>query len=97
MEEVERTHTTRKDIDNLNKELLGRIEGISECNMDEGIGKTLRGKCKAVPICPNRRNPPFKIKAHKVDMTIFQNIDGYNYFWYELMPNDTKYTRFSLY
>ena len=71
MEEVERTHTTRKDIDNLNKELLGRIEGISECNMDEGIGKTLRGKCKAAPICPNRRNPPFKIKAHKVDMNIF--------------------------
>ena len=71
LEEVERTHTISKDIDNPNKELLGRIEGTSECNMDEGIGKKLRGKCKAAPICPNRRNPPFKIKAHKVDMTIF--------------------------
>ena len=77
MEEVERTHTISKDIDHPSKELLGKIEGISECNIDEGIGKTLRGKCKAVPICPNRRNLPFKIKAHKVDMNIFHksNID----------------------
>ena len=71
MEEGERTHTIRKDIDHPNKELLGNIEGISEYNIDEGIGKKLRGKCKAVPICPNRRNPPFKIKAHKVNMTTF--------------------------
>ena len=77
MEEGERTHTISKDIDNPNKELLGNIEGISEYNIDEGIGKKLRVKCKAAPICPNRRNPPFKIKAHKVGMTIFQTNDGY--------------------
>ena len=71
MEEGERTHIICKDIDNPNKELLGKIEGISEYHVDEGIGKKLRGKCKAAPISPNRRNPPFKIKAHKVDMTIF--------------------------